>query len=455
MGGSVPAGRCGGKGRVQAADLQAGRASPIIPDMRAPLALLLLCPIWGCPSWACRDASGKPGPSAAAPPTAAELEKLHSLPPKQLVEALLQTCHGPRKGRETMGRVLLELGPAGAEDLGEQAILASGRRMRYQHADGEVEIATPTAHWRAVASTGLHQLEGEAAAQLDRRHGLLRACVLAPLYRAVQIEAGAAPGTLRLRRGKAIWELHTRGLRRKDGSAVLVPDRLQGPAGAVRFLEYFDSGAMLIPSLVELAGFGTLRMRIKATDLVFDPRVFDDPLGSHGVEQKHSRRRPGDTRPPDGNVVLRYVPPRQIMIVEDDSADWPARIRLMNEAPRILGKQGQEAADLNYLYEDGGKRYIGFPFQPYDKPFVALPEQRILRRDEQKVLVLYARPGPAYAARVATAREALEKALRDKDLRASGPLRVIPYLDEAQGRKVLPDPGALDQMPLRLELPVF
>jgi hypothetical protein len=369
----------------------------------------------------------------------------------KVVDQLLLRCHNTLRG--TMDNSFLELTKAGAKDT-DKVVLGMGpdRRpayLRITHANGSTSILNGkhAGHYvRVRGADGLYErteFTGKEQKRLRDLNALLRAALLRPLYEARRVDR-QGPNVYRLMlRGGETWRLEV------DPKANL-PKSLTGPPGKVSFDEHKATGVTYLPKVVTLGALGRHHLNLVDSDYAFNNTYFQDP--ETPFQRLKEIRKVGAFTAEPRKPTLQRVAGRLSLLL-DDPGNWEERFGLLNKHARDLYRQGQASADLTFFYEEKGKRYMAIPFEPDidrgSQAFLRKKGQRIFRRPPQLVAVVVPPRGSEEAV-VKAGRKMLTEFLVKKDLRAKGPLRVIPYVDPG-------DPAAgerLEKLKIRLELPV-
>jgi hypothetical protein len=335
--------------------------------------------------------------------------------PQAQVEAALQRAHGVLRG--TFDNVLLELrsGP----EVDPISVL----------------VALPD----KIRARGGPARDAAALAALRDRVAML---LLWPLQHAERIEAGEG-SSLTLAAGARQWTLTL------DEQGL--PRTLRGEAGEVEFRSWLDTGASCVPKVAVLAADGTMQLRLLATGLVLDPKVFDSqqPPAEAALARPSVPDPLDDGRGPRTPQVLEL--PAQQWLVLADPGDWPGRASLLQDQGRRLGAAGQRSAGLPILVELDDKACLAIPFRAAKAgdPFVPGPGAKLQAIEPQRAAVVVVGPGDV-AALLEQGRKQLAAFLAREGLRAAGPLRAIPFLEPGKA----PTPDQLRAADLRLEWPL-
>jgi len=367
----------------------------------------------------------------------------------KVVDQLLRRCHNTLRG--SMGNAFLELTKDGAKET-DKVLLGRGANgkpgyLRITHAHSRTSILNERHAGRYVREAdGRYtsiELTADQQKQLRDLNALLRAALLRPLYKATRVHR-QGPNVYRLiLKGGETWRLEV------DPKTNL-PRSLTGPPGKVTFLEHKATGVTFLPKLVILGSLGKHHLNLIDSGLAFNKPYFEDPetpLGRFKEIRKFTTPAAESRKP-----VMQMLTGRNSLLLPDPG-DWEKRIALVGTHARELYGQGQAGADLLFFYAEKGKRYMAIPFEPDidrgSKPFLRKKHQHVVRRPPQLVAVVYVEGSEASAA--TAGRKALEDFLQKRKLRATGPLRVIPYVALERGA---PGPAKLEKLKIRLELPV-
>jgi len=379
----------------------------------------------------------------------------------KVVDQLLRRCHNMLRG--SMDNAYLELRKEGAE-VPDKVLLgrggtsgsggsSSGDRgkpvyLRLTHPDSSTSILNDkhAGRYRRAAEGRYTQAKLTAAQQKQLRdlNALLRAALLRPLYEAQRVH----------RQGPRVYQLILEGgetWRLEVDPENQLPKSLTGPPGKVSFVEHKATGVTFLPQVVTLGSLGTYHVNLIDSGLAFNKPYFEDPETPLTAfkELREVAVVGSEPRTP----VLQTLPGRVSLLLEDPG-DWEERIASSNTHGRELYAQGQIGTDLMFFYQEAGKRYMAIPFEPDEErrsqPFLRKKHQKVVRRPPQQLVAVVCVDGSEKGA-AATGMKILQQFLAKQKLRASGPLRVIPYVLPENG---VPDARKLEHLTVRLELPV-
>lgn len=372
----------------------------------------------------------------------------------KLVDRMLKRCHGPVKG--SMDNAYLELRKEGSKptdkpaDKPDKVLLGgTGKKtdyLRITHPDSSTSILNGKQVWRYLRSQhGYTKVKLTDAQKKDVRdlHGMLRACLLRPLYEAKTVRRqGPNVYQLILKDGET-WRLEV------DPKTDL-PKSLTGPPGKVTFHEHKATGVSFMPKVVTLGRLGKHHMNLIDSGLIFNKPYFEDP--ETPLARFKATRRIAAPRHDPRTPFLQRLPGRNSLVLPDPG-DWEERIALLGKNGRELYSQGQASADQLYFYKEKGKRYMAIPFEPDidrgSQPFLRKSHQHVVHRPPQLVAVIETRGTEASAVTAGT--KALDTFTKKHKLQVTGPMRVIPFVAPEKG---VPDAKDLENLKVRLELPV-
>ena len=403
---------------------------------------------------ACTDPANGDPTTPRSEPGATEPAALPA-DPQAAIATLLKECHGVLQGEARMASSLLNMRHSEHDDLPEQVILWTQDRMRIVRRNRQIDIRLPQGAWRLTPHASAAEHSPEKTSRLDRLQSLLRAALLEPLYR-TQTATRVSPSLYQLTLADgAVWELEVRAFQPKQGRAVFLPWRLKGPPGSVVWHRYLHTGVTHLPEKMGLGEFGDRFVSLEASDLTLDEGWFSDPL-SPGFTTPNGR---GSTiSEASTDVGSRDIPwigftraSRSVVI--KDPGSWPERATRVNKEARRLFGQGQEGDDLEFLFEQDGVAYYAIPFmmrRDGGRPFVAEPDQVILRLPRQRAVLLRTSARNIAEAR-ASALAILDKFVKANKLEASGPLRTRPFVEM---ERLIQGELAIEEVEVQLELPI-
>jgi hypothetical protein len=394
-------------------------------------------------------------PSAAAATRAGQPAAALPEDASAAVDALLQRSHSVLRGADKLANAIVMLGRSADDPSGEQVILSSGDRMHVTRRDGRVDVRLPGGAWRITKGEKPIALDAPAQQRLDRFQTLLRAALLEPLYRAQKLSRQGPTVYQLIMAGGETWRLEVATFQPDQGDAIILPKSLSGPAGELTWLEYRHNGTVThLPRVMQLGEFGKVWYTLEDSDLAIDEGWYTDPLSPAPTRKRNKRLIQDDSVSSlkVGIPVLGHTRASRSLILSDPGS-WPGRYDLAEEQGAILGTQGQEAADLDFVFEAGGKRYFAMPFmmnRETGRPFVALPGQVVERLPDQRVVLVRPPKGSLEACEKA-ARAALAAFVAEHKLQVTGPLRLRPMVEMGVRPKSM---RGLEQLWVHCELPV-
>ncbi|MBK8978933.1 MAG: hypothetical protein IPM29_23785 [Planctomycetes bacterium] len=348
--------------------------------------------------------------------------------PEAIVTAILDRCHGARRGTFASLAVELRDAPDGPPTLVHAAL---PERIRVQSPTDTIAARNGEQGWLWPGGPPARPLTDGERDDLAALATLLGAVALLPLEQHTAVER-TAPDRLALR--TADGAVHTLAW----DPARDAPLRLSSPAGEVVFLEFYDSGRTLVPTHVTLGPRGECWLRFLGTGVTHLPELFDAPPGTGSDGERV-------TFGPDlGQGAVREVDVRPVRwLWMPDPGDWKRRMELFRSAGRRLFPAGYGNGGDPMLIEDDAGAWFVVPFRPRlpdPEPVRPADGERLTELDAHRALQLVAESGADWAARIAKARAALDAALAQRGLRADGALCVGVNL---VNRDPATDPGTL------------
>jgi hypothetical protein len=354
----------------------------------------------------------------------------------RVVAAILDRCHGKRRGTFAKSVVELRRSPA---DEPRTLSLDLPERMLSGTSDGRQELVRPDGAWTWPVGEPASPLDDGAREELVRLRDLLGYVFLLPLERNRNAER-VAGDRLRLRDGAGEEYLLA------YDPDTDTPVALSGPAGEVRFVAHFDSGVTRIPTVVELGSVGRLHLRVLETGFVFEPSVFEVP----------------DLRPDPGTSIVLgpriesseviTVAPRSWLMFPDPG-DWSSRMELCAAAGSRLAPKGFRNGGDPLLVKDEQGSWFVIQFLPArDDPDPVEPEtgERLVELPECRLAIVRPEAGN-WEERLASGRRALARLIEERGLRPSGPVRAAVNV---YGKDPAARPDVLRTTPIALEQPV-
>lgn len=340
----------------------------------------------------------------------------------ELRRKVLEECHGVLRG--SLDRVVVDV------------TFQDGASVRaFAHLPDRLLLQTAGAPTRVIAGDESFAVVGAAsevvhpadAARLRAVRWLLDAATLGPLYRAD--ESAREDGALRVRSGLDRFALHLR-------PGTLLPERLQGPHGEVRFLSHLGTGATWMAERVSLADLGECSLRFQQSDLHWQPGFFDRPAPPKPDARPRSPAvslpgASGEHRPtapePGENRAMSWV-------VVDDPGGWPERAAVFRTHHDVLQAQDQQLAGFTILLRENGRARMAIPFRARNGgPAFAAPAGWTVRDlPAQRVLLVFPE-GASIEERIARGEELLRNALQERGDPAAGPILAQPYLHLQEG----------------------
>ncbi len=208
-----------------------------------------------------------------------------------------------------------------------------------------------------------------------------------------------------------------------------------------------------LPKLVTLGAFGKHEFNLISSGFATNKTWFRSKVEKGVKPMDLGPLSAGGTRTPTA-PELQEVAARQSLRLKDPS-DWERRVEVQNKHSWELYHQGQTGTDLTFFFQEKGQRYMAIPFEPDEsrgsQKFVPKAGQKIMRRPRPQVVAVVYPPRGTEQAVVEAGRKMLEKVLKQRQLRKTGVLRMIPHWLAENGA---PDADEQAKLLIRLELPV-
>ena len=404
----------------------AGRGLGSSARARAGLALGSLA---GLLAVACGDAT----PPAAAP----RAVDLAAIADADLVDAVLDECHRPLRGRLDRIAAVVTL-PDGAE---VHLFAQLPDQLRTQAQDGSYLLRDDTV--LRLGDDGATAATADDAERVRRLRALLDGALLGPLHRAVACT----------RAGACEWDVTERGggvVRLALQPGTLLPARL----GDVTFGEHLRTTTTWVAKRSALPGLGDCTLRFTFGDVTWAPDFFTakpradaqpTPLPAH----VRMTTQPGEARSP---VPVLQEQPATAWLVIADPADWPARHAAYRPLHAALEAQDQHVAGFPLLWREGERSWLGAPFRRRaDGPAFVVPHGFTVRElPAGRWLVVYP-PAGDLTTRLADGERLLRETLAARGLEAAGPIVAQPFVHLQEG---VPTDDKLAAPVVRLSVPV-
>ena len=360
--------------------------------------------------------------------------------PAEVIEAVLEHCHGGRRGTFDRSVFLLR---ESTDDAGPTFTVRLPESMRVDETGGAQLIVRGGEAWRWRAGVEPRALEGAELAGVLELRANVGAMFLLPLYEARETTR-TGPRRLRLRTESGTeWEL--------EYSAEDTPVALTEVGGSgVRFVSHIDTGVTRIPEIVEIGDLGERSLHVIETKVRLSDRTFALP-NEKSIDA------------PDF-VIGSATQPRAAefqevdacsWLVFDDPGGWRARKEACEEPGRRLWKAGRINAGDPILFDQEGEARMAIAFRAADgreqQPFAPAGGDRVVEHPKGLAAVVMAPKGP-FEQRIARGRELLDALIAAHAVEVTGPLRVAVNLYYEADLDAHPE--ALTHIDLRLELPV-
>lgn len=379
------------------------------------------------------------GPEPAAPRTVPSA----GLDPTTLVDAVLDECHRPLRGKADRVAATVEL-PDGAS---LQLFAQLPHDLRVQ---GGGEVLLLRGERAARLTGGEASVRPEDVQRLRHLRTLLDAATLGPLHRATGCRRLGPHGFALAQGDGAPIELALR-------PDTLLPTRLFAGDEAVQLHDYLHTAAgTWLVQTAESQALGRCKVRLDTGGIAWNADFFalpgevEKPAGSrrvvgHGVQVESRSPTPILVEAP----AVRWV-------VVDDPGDWAARAACYTPLHEELQRQQQAIAGFPVLFRDGERARLAAPFrQRANGLSLAAPAGWQLREfDAGKWLVVYPAVdsvGGDLAARFAAGERMLRDAAAAQGLTPRGPVIAQPHFHIEEGA---PTADKLAAPTVRMALPV-
>ncbi|MCC7398866.1 MAG: hypothetical protein IT455_17500 [Planctomycetes bacterium] len=343
-----------------------------------------------------------------------------ALAPEQLVDAVLDECHRPLRGK--MARL--------SATVTTQAL---GTVQVFAELPGRARVQGDHGGYLLLGDDVLPLTEDAEAPPPARRQALrdlgalVDAAALGPLHRATSCrrdddgafvlgQPGGGEVTLRLRDG------------------TLLPASLAHGGNEVQLLDYLRTRTTWIVCRARSAGLGECRITFDTSVHDWAPDFFQPLGGRRGGGSSQVVPLPGvrvETRSPTPMLVEGKA---MTWAVVRDPGDWPARVAAYRRLCDEITRQGQQRFGFPGLWRDADHDVLAAPFRPRDggPAFVAPSGWQLVDVAEGHLLVVYPAAGDL-AAKVAEGTRLLQEALARHGLEARGPIVAQPYLHLDEG----------------------
>lgn len=373
-------------------------------------------------------------------PPAARAVDTATLADATVVDAVLDECHRPLRG--------------GLDRIAASVRLPDGTEVRlFAQLPDKVRAIVGRAGFLAVGNRVVRLAEGSAgdastdeAVRVRRLRTLLDAATLGPLHRAIACRR-VGPATFDL----AQPDGSTTRLELRAGT--LLPESFAGAGGIVRLREHFRTPAdTWIVTRAELDGLGPCSVQFDFADLAWDADFFALP-GERATKSDRARMQlPMAGGEPRSTVPVLVDFKAATRVDVDDPGAWGERAAVYAPLHAEVERQRQQIAGFPQLWTENGRRRLGLSFRRRaDGPEFAPPAAwNVTPVPEGKWLVVYPANGDVDA-KFAAGKAALEAALSDRGLRATGPITAQPFLHLQEGA---PDAAKLEAPVVRVAVPV-
>lgn len=383
------------------------------------------------------SACGGPEPAAARTVPSADLD------PATLIDAVLDECHRPLRGKADRVAATVELPDGRSVQLFAQL----PHDLRTQ---GDGEILVLRGERAARLAGGDASVRPEELQRLRQLRTLLDAATLGPLHRATACSRlGPQTFALAQANGAAI-ELALR-------PDTLLPSRLFAGDDAVQLHDYLHTAAgTWLVQTAESKALGRCKVRLDTGGIAWNADFFALP---GEVEKPAAGKRvvgPGvqiESRSPTP-ILVEVATVRWVVV--DDPGDWAARAASYTPLHEELQRQQQAIAGFPVLFRDDDRARLAAPFrQRANGPALSAPAGWQLREFAAgKWLVVYPAVdliGGDLTARLAAGERMLRDAAATQGLTPRGPVTAQPHFHLEEGA---PAADKLAAPIVRMALPV-
>lgn len=362
-----------------------------------------------------------------------------NLDPATLVDAVLDECHRPLRGKADRVAATVELPDGRSVQLFAQ--LPDDLRVQ---GDGEVLVLRGDDAARIAGGDAL--LRADEIARLRHLRTLLDAATLGPLHRATGCTRLGAHTFVLAQPGGASVDLALR-------PDTLLPAVLFAGDDAVQLPEYLRTAASTwVVQIAVSKALGRCKVRIDTGGIAWNTDFFALP----GTAAKPA----GNRRVVSPGVQVESRSPTPILVegqavrwvVADDPGDWSARAMAYTPLHTELQRQQQAIAGFPVLFQEGERARLAAPFrQRANGPALAAPANWQLREFAAgRWLVVYPAEGDL-AARLAAGERMLRAAADAQGLSPRGPITAQPHFHLEEGA---PAADKLAAPIVRMALPV-
>ena len=363
-----------------------------------------------------------------------------TIAPAELVDAVLDECHRPLRGR--MQRVAATV------------TLPDGARVRLFAELPDRARVQSSEHRLLLRDGDVHRLDAtpptsDEAAFARRLVRLVDAAAFGPLHRATGCEPAADGGYDVATDGEGPpWRLELR-------PGTLLPRSLARGGDAVRFDDYLRTSTTWVVRRATLAGLGTCELQFDDGGVAWREDFFDPPARSDAGSRDGTRTRmplPGavvESRSPTP-IVVDARPSRWVLL--DDPGTWPERVAAYLAVHEELVRQDQFLAGFPYYWREDDRRRFAAAFRrrPDGPEFEAPADWQVRDVPGGRWLVVYPRDGDL-AQRTRNGERMLREELERRGLAARGPITAQPFVHLQDGA---PPAAALADAVVRVGVPI-
>lgn len=384
-------------------------------------------------SGACGDPSGAPHPQPSGPrqqPTPRAVD-LAAIAPDQLVDAVLDECHRPLRGR--MQRVTARVTFADGDR--EKVFAELPSLARVQGNDGIFLLRDGAVHRLELADRTATPADAAAAAHVHALLKLIDAAAFGPLHRATGCRrTGPTSFDVDTAEG-ANWLLTLR-------PDTLLPASLTRGDDGAQFDDYLHTPTTWVVRAATSAALGRCEVVFEDAGTLWDADLFELPgreadaagTGHQRIASPGNAVEARNEAPTlsDGKAVRWVV--RDDPAAADDEAGWAARAAAYAPVHEELLRQGQRIAGFPILFTEGERRCLAVPFRARKDaaPLDAPADWELRDVPAARWLVVHP-PAGDFGVRRALGATLLQKALDQRGLRAAGPITAQPFLHLEDG----------------------
>ena len=356
-------------------------------------------------------------PDAPARPPGARQVAVAAIADEQLVQAVLDECHGPIQRRMQQVQVTVTLPDARRllvhADLPDRARVHAGNR---DYVWVEQEVHRIDSDGNSDASN-----DDQDRARIAPLAGLVDAIAFGPLYRATHCQRVGADFLLTDAAGtKTTLQLH-------DGT--LLPRALIYAHATVRFDAYLRTKTTWVVNRATTKVLGTCDAIFEDGGVLFGQKFFATSDGKAASKDAVRMTAPGVVRERESATPIVVTGRAAQWVVLAAPEDWSDRHAIYKPVHQALEAQDQMIFGFPMLWQEQGQQLLGVPFvQRKDGKALQPPaDWQIRSSQETRQLVVYPQTG-SLAERIRTGTELLQRAVANRKFQVLGPIIAQPFL---------------------------